>query len=165
MGVLAAALLGLVLISAYAGHGAGPAAERPTLGLLLAVASGTTYGGVAGWGFTASLTWTPRAQTSLDDALLQIDTDVILNNGAVGGAFAASGSRDMSTYKAATSRQIAELYTSRVDLSRAGPAGLSDLVRRAIDIQELDARLDIFTDGAVSAWIAEPQPASGSEQR
>ena len=43
VGVLAAALLGLVLISAYAGHGAGPAADRPTLGLLLAVASGTTY--------------------------------------------------------------------------------------------------------------------------
>jgi drug/metabolite transporter, DME family len=41
--VLAAALLGLVLISAHAGHGAGPAADRPTLGLLLAVASGTTY--------------------------------------------------------------------------------------------------------------------------
>ncbi len=128
------------------------------------LASGTTNGGVSGWGFTTSLTWTPRAQTSLDDALLQIDTDIILNNGAVGGAFAASSSRDMSTYKASTSRQIAELYSSRVDLSRATPAGLTDLVRRAIDIQELDARLDIFTDGAVSAWIAEPRGASRSEQ-
>jgi DME family drug/metabolite transporter len=41
--VLAAALAGLVLISIHAGHGSAAPADDPTLGLLLAVASGATY--------------------------------------------------------------------------------------------------------------------------
>jgi DME family drug/metabolite transporter len=41
--VLAAALVGLVLISATAGHGSAASGSNPTLGLLLAVASGATY--------------------------------------------------------------------------------------------------------------------------
>jgi DME family drug/metabolite transporter len=41
--VLGAALAGLVLISVYAGHGSTAPADDPTLGLLLAVASGATY--------------------------------------------------------------------------------------------------------------------------
>jgi drug/metabolite transporter, DME family len=41
--VVAAALAGLVLISARAGHGPAAPADDPTLGLLLAVASGATY--------------------------------------------------------------------------------------------------------------------------
>src|SRR5687767_6658587 len=43
VGVLAGALVGLVLISATAGHGSVSAGSDPTLGLVLAVASGTTY--------------------------------------------------------------------------------------------------------------------------
>ena len=43
VGVLAGALVGLVLISATAGHRSVPAGNDPTLGLVLAVASGTTY--------------------------------------------------------------------------------------------------------------------------
>lgn len=41
--VLAAALTGLVLISATAGHGTAAPADRPVLGLVLAVAAGATY--------------------------------------------------------------------------------------------------------------------------
>lgn len=41
--VLGAALVGLVLISATAGHGAAAPGGNPTLGLVLAVASGATY--------------------------------------------------------------------------------------------------------------------------
>jgi DME family drug/metabolite transporter len=43
IGVLAGALIGLVLISATAGHGSVSAGNDPTWGLVLAVASGTTY--------------------------------------------------------------------------------------------------------------------------
>lgn len=43
VGVLTAALVGLVLISANAGHGSVAPGSDPTLGLVLAVASGTTY--------------------------------------------------------------------------------------------------------------------------
>ena len=41
--VLLTALAGLVLISALAGHGSNAPEHRPTLGLLLAIASGATY--------------------------------------------------------------------------------------------------------------------------
>lgn len=41
--VLAAALVGLVLISATAGHGSDAPGDEPTRGLILAVASGATY--------------------------------------------------------------------------------------------------------------------------
>lgn len=41
--VLTAALVGLVLISANAGHGSAAPSDRPMLGLLLAVGSGLTY--------------------------------------------------------------------------------------------------------------------------
>jgi DME family drug/metabolite transporter len=41
--VLTAALVGLVLISATAGHGSSAGGDRPTLGLLFAVAAGVTY--------------------------------------------------------------------------------------------------------------------------
>ncbi|MET1132657.1 MAG: DMT family transporter [Aeromicrobium sp.] len=41
--VLAAALTGLVLISATAGHGTSAPGDRPVLGLVLAVAAGATY--------------------------------------------------------------------------------------------------------------------------
>ncbi|MBA4608556.1 DMT family transporter [Aeromicrobium sp. Marseille-Q0843] len=41
--VLAAALTGLVLISATAGHGTSAPVDRPVLGLVLAVAAGATY--------------------------------------------------------------------------------------------------------------------------
>ena len=43
VGVLVAALTGLVLISATAGHGSAAPGDEPALGLILAVASGATY--------------------------------------------------------------------------------------------------------------------------
>lgn len=43
VGVLAGALAGLVLISATAGHGSAAPGERPALGIVLAVAAGSTY--------------------------------------------------------------------------------------------------------------------------
>lgn len=43
VGVLAGALIGLVLISATAGHGSAAPSDRPGLGIVLAVAAGATY--------------------------------------------------------------------------------------------------------------------------
>ncbi|TDC59065.1 EamA family transporter [Micromonospora sp. KC207] len=51
-GVLAAALAGLVLISATAGHGSPTPGNRPGLGLVLAVASGATYAATTVLGHT-----------------------------------------------------------------------------------------------------------------
>jgi DME family drug/metabolite transporter len=52
VGVLAAALAGLVLISATAGHGSAAPGDDPTLGLILAVAAGATYAATTVLGHT-----------------------------------------------------------------------------------------------------------------
>lgn len=62
--VLGAALVGLVLISATAGHGSGTSGDRPTLGLLLAVASGATYAATTVVGHTLAQRVDPVALTT-----------------------------------------------------------------------------------------------------
>jgi DME family drug/metabolite transporter len=63
VGVLAAALTGLILISASAGHSAAPA-DEPTLGLVLAVASGATYAATTVLGHTLAQQVDPVALTT-----------------------------------------------------------------------------------------------------
>jgi drug/metabolite transporter, DME family len=62
--VLAAALAGLVLISANAGEGSSASADEPTLGLLLAVASGATYAATTVLGHTLAQRVDPVALTT-----------------------------------------------------------------------------------------------------
>ncbi len=64
VGVLAAALAGLVLISASARHGSAAPADEPTLGLLLAVASGATYAATTVLGHTLAQQVDPVALTT-----------------------------------------------------------------------------------------------------
>ena len=52
VGVLTAALVGLVLVSVAAGHGPAAPGDNPTLGLLLAVAAGATYAATTVLGHT-----------------------------------------------------------------------------------------------------------------
>jgi DME family drug/metabolite transporter len=62
-GVLAAALAGLVLISATAGHGSAPG-DAPGLGLILAVAAGATYAATTVLGHTLAQRVDPVALTT-----------------------------------------------------------------------------------------------------
>ncbi len=62
--VLAAALAGLVLISANAGHGSAAPGDRPTLGLVLAVVAGTTYAATTVLGHTLAQRVDPVALTT-----------------------------------------------------------------------------------------------------
>lgn len=64
LGVLAAALAGLILISAHAGHGPAAGADQPTWGLLLAVASGATYAATTVLGHTLAQQVDPVALTT-----------------------------------------------------------------------------------------------------
>jgi DME family drug/metabolite transporter len=63
-GVLAAALTGLVLISATAGHGSVGPGDSPYLGLILAVAAGATYAATTVLGHTAARQTDPVALTT-----------------------------------------------------------------------------------------------------
>ncbi|KRF32429.1 DMT family transporter [Nocardioides sp. Soil805] len=64
VGVLAAALVGLVLISVDPGYGAAPAGGRPVLGLVLAVASGATYAATTVLGHRLAQSVDPIALTT-----------------------------------------------------------------------------------------------------
>ena len=66
--VLAAALVGLVLISVNAGHGSAGAADDPTLGLVLAVASGATYAATTVLGHVLAQEVDPVALTTCSTA-------------------------------------------------------------------------------------------------
>jgi DME family drug/metabolite transporter len=63
-GVLAAALAGLVLISATAGHGSTARGDAPGLGLILAVAAGATYAATTVLGHTLAQHVEPVALTT-----------------------------------------------------------------------------------------------------
>lgn len=62
--VLSAALVGLVLISATAGHGSATPSDRPMLGLLLAVGSGLTYAATTIFGHRLAQQVDPIAMTT-----------------------------------------------------------------------------------------------------
>jgi DME family drug/metabolite transporter len=64
VGVLTAALTGLVLISATASHGSAAPGDRPTLGLVLAVASGAVYAAVTVLGHVLAQRVDPVALTT-----------------------------------------------------------------------------------------------------
>jgi DME family drug/metabolite transporter len=64
VGVLAAALTGLVLITATAGHGSAAPGNRPGLGLVLAVVAGATYAATTVLGHTLAQRVDPVALTT-----------------------------------------------------------------------------------------------------
>ncbi len=68
-GVLTAALAGLVLISATAGHGSTAPGDRPMLGLILAVAAGVTYAATTVLGHTLAQRVEPVALTTCATAV------------------------------------------------------------------------------------------------
>lgn len=69
VGVLTAALVGLVLISATAGHGSAGPGDKPTLGLILAVASGATYAATTVLGHRLAQRVDPVALTTCATAI------------------------------------------------------------------------------------------------
>src|SRR4029079_17660766 len=65
IGVLAAALSGLVLLSATASEGSSASGDRPVLGIVLAVGSGATYAATTLLGHTVAQRVDPIALTPL----------------------------------------------------------------------------------------------------
>lgn len=69
VGVLLAALCGLVLVSLTAGHGSSAPGDDPTLGIVLAVAAGATYGATTVLGRTLAQRVDPVALTTCATAV------------------------------------------------------------------------------------------------
>jgi DME family drug/metabolite transporter len=83
--VLAAALLGLVLISATAGDGSGGSGDNPILGLVLAVASGATYAATTVLGHTLAQRVDPVALTTCTTGVGALVLAPFLGVAAAGG--------------------------------------------------------------------------------
>ncbi|MBA2319528.1 MAG: hypothetical protein H0V89_00095, partial [Deltaproteobacteria bacterium] len=120
--------------------------------------TGTVAAGGTAWGVSVGLTWTPRAQTNLEDALLPIDAVWLANDGPMSQAFAASTTRDAVRYRVAVSQTVADLYFARADLESVATAtaSLDEAVDTVLRIAEIDARLDLMTDGALSRLRTDP---------
>ncbi len=123
-----------------------------------ALLTGTTRTGGAAWGVSMSLSWAPGDQASLDEALLPIEARWLTDEGAMSTAFAAAESRDASRYRIALSQQVADLYFARAELVAAASVHTSvgEAVKTRLRIEEIDARLDSLTDGAVSRLSQDP---------
>ncbi len=83
--VLASALTGLVLITANAGHGSPAPGDRPTLGLLMAVASGAVYAATTVLGHTLASRVDPVALTTCATAAGAVALSPFLLLAAVAG--------------------------------------------------------------------------------
>lgn len=70
----------------------------------------------------------------------------------------ANVSERMSKYRTSLATTVTELYFSRVELvaqqSELSALSLEERVGRRLDIDEVTARLDVFTDGSFSRYIA-----------
>ena len=134
------------------------AAYGPSSSLGWTLTSGTHRTAARDWGMNVQLSWSPKSQTNLDDALLPVDTWVVAGDGPVSMAQAASTTRTSSQYRIQVTQQVAELWFARAEFTSIdlADASLTEQVQRALRIAEMDARLDILCEGAVSAWRADP---------
>ncbi len=97
-------------------------------------------------------------QQMVDDGTLNvIDGEVYDDNAVV--AAAASVSKKLSEFRFATAQQISDAWLSRQRLAAQTPslkdAPLRQRVMQKLAIQELDARLDAWTEGQFSTWKPE----------
>lgn len=110
VGVLSAALAGLVLISATASHGTPAPGDEPTLGLILAVAAGATYAATTVLGHTLAQRVDPVALTTCATAVGAVALSPFL-------AFAVARSEPVWTTDAASLALLMYLGVATMALS------------------------------------------------
>lgn len=129
------------------------------------------------WMTRVVLTWRPgRQRTSstfdvLDPganlSVLVVDGQAVIDDGTSGAVMASAVRRGATQYRDELAENIGQLWRERQRLVAEGMppgASLPDRVRQALRIQEIEARLDALSDGAVSDW--DPgDPATGSRKR
>ena len=76
-----------------------------------------------------------------------------VDDGSASWLLASRVGRQGTSYRAELAATVSRLYLLRQDLLLRGvPGPLADRVERALQVAELDARLDALTQGAVSTW-------------
>jgi len=135
---------------------------------------GTTGALQPQWQLRARLTWSPRRNNSvalrgidstddvLDTNVVVIDGEAQLLTGTDDYVVAARIERDVLGYQAELATQVTDLYRTRAELVAERPrmsnANLQRQVQHELAIDELEARLDALTDGAVTRWVARETP-------
>lgn len=127
---------------------------------------GTSSADDAEWRVTTRLVFSPRPGRSIggdDDAMgaaptvLIVDGGVELVSGAEGltGAMDRRGRRGAVSYRATVIERIATVYGARTELAGRprGELTLAESVELELRLQELDAELDLLTEGEVSSWM------------
>ncbi|MCB9662535.1 MAG: hypothetical protein H6732_00320 [Alphaproteobacteria bacterium] len=106
-------------------------------------------------------TWTPPARTAaaLDPEELVLAQDGDTTQVFVGpfeqGVAARSGARRVADHRRDTTQRIGQLVSDRLLLLQEGEGrALPDRVRRALRLAEIDAWLDVLTDGALTRYRA-----------
>jgi hypothetical protein len=115
-------------------------------------------GGSSGW-FDAAvvLEWglgrAPVEPDPSDPDLVEIDGRWLVDDGTADPVLARAIARHGADYRAGLVAGVDRLYAARQRLASAQPEGeLLERVLRDLQVQELDARLDFVSGGAVAAW-------------
>jgi len=98
----------------------------------------------------------------IDDLDGDYEPDLLVTEGEVvelddRGAYASSATRVLESaaeHRLAVASRLAELYAHRAVLTAQRGRSRLDEVRRVLDVAEIDAQLDLYTDG----WFAGGQP-------
>jgi len=127
-------------------------------GLAYLDSTGTTQGDDGVFTLVGRLKWVPAGRASGTVDVLVSDGEVIVDSGGDQRMLAARMDRRAVEYQRKLAEIVTELYYRRAVLVAERALKRSDplVVRVAheIAIQEVEARLDVFTDGAVTAWRA-----------
>ncbi len=133
----------------------------------------TSAGGIKNaWGATAKLCWGCSSSTTyydynsdsydvqqmVDDGALTVIDGQVYDQGSVVAA-AANVAQKLASFRVSTAQQISEAWMTRQRLVAETPslaeAPLRDRVMHELAVQELDARLDCWTDGRFTIWKPE----------
>jgi hypothetical protein len=121
------------------------------------------------WNGKIRLTWRPGSSTSSDyfDAdladdlqLLVFDDEVVLDDGTLTALVGSKVSRGSVQYRSELADTISRLYLTRqrlvLEQRWLADEPLYEQTLRALQLAEVEARLDALTDGAVSRWDNDP---------
>jgi hypothetical protein len=121
------------------------------------------------WSGKIRLTWRPGTSTSSDsfDAdladdlqLLVFEDEVVLDDGSLTALIGSKVSRGSVAYRSELADIISRLYLTRqrlvLEQRWLADEPLYEQTLRALQLAEVEARLDALTDGAVSRWDNDP---------
>jgi hypothetical protein len=119
------------------------------------------------WQLRTVLSWTPgrqRTSTSFDAErepddlpVVVVGREVVVDDGEAPQVLYSKVTRGATSYRSVLAGRITEIYRLRARLLLEGePRDLLRAVQRQLRVDELEASLDAFTDGAVTRWKLDP---------